>query len=117
MTNYAWLQLTLERISDLLKMPDKHNCYGTPKVDATVALDALDFLSDHMGPEDVIPRITPTSEGGLRFEWNGRSSFCSAELNPGGKVMAVHGQEASEGFHDAGRLIESALIRFSSEAA
>lgn len=115
--NYAWLQPTLERISDLLKIPDKHNCYGTPKVDATVALDALDFLSDHVGPDEVTPRITPTQEGGLRFEWNGRSSFCSAELNPSGKVVAVHGQESSEGFNDAGELIERALMTFGAEAA
>lgn len=114
---YEWLQPTLERISDLLKLPDKHNCYGTPRVDATVALDAMDFLSDHVGPEDETPRITPTAEGGLHFEWNGLTSFCSAELNPSGKVVAVHGQESSEGFDDAGKLVESALIRFGSEAA
>lgn len=73
--NYDWVQPTLERIADLLKMPDKHNCYGTPKVDPAFAWDAIRFLWD---AETALtaPRIIPTQKGGLLFEWSGIKTEC-----------------------------------------
>lgn len=117
MTNCAWLQPTLERLSDLLKMPDKHNCYGTAKVDPVVVLLALDFLLEHVRAEDAAPRIVPTTEGGLHFEWNGRGSFCFADFSSGGKVAAVYGEESCQDSDGAAALIEKALNSFQTEAA
>lgn len=117
MTNYAWLQPTLERISDLLKMPDAHNCYGTAKVIPAVALLAIDFLSQHMAAEDPAPRVVPTLEGGLHFEWSGRVSFCAADFYPEGKIAAVYGQEYCQDPDEVAALVEKALNSFQAEAA
>lgn len=120
---HAWLSPTLERISDLLDMPDRHNSSGTPKVSPLVALDAIRFLTDHVRPEDEAPRIVATAEGGLQFEWNGRTTFCSAIFYPDGKVLAAHGEKsetwaaAVDCGSEAGLVIERALAAFRSEAA
>lgn len=115
--SYAWLQPTLERISDLLKLPDKHNCYGCAKVDPDVVLDVLDFLSDHMGSEDPLPTIIPTQAGGLHLEWKGVLSFCQADFNPGGSFSAFYKDKEVYSLHEVCALVEHALIAFGSEAA
>jgi len=115
--SYTWLQPTLERISDLLKLPDKHNCYGTARVAPQVAMIAVQFLLLHMHAEDAAPRITPTMEGGLHFEWNGLKSFCSADFNPGMKIAAVHGEECCQDPSGVSVLVGRALTGFRAEAA
>lgn len=114
---YAWLQPTLERISDLLKLPDRHNSYGSAKVDPDVALNVLDFLSDHMGHEDPLPTIIPTAAGGLHLEWKGVLTCCQADFNPGGLFSAFYGLKEVHGLDETGILVEHALITFGSETA
>ena len=113
--SYTWLQPTLERISDLLKLPDRHNSYGSAKVDPDVVLNVLDFLSDHMGSEDPLPTIIPTPVGGLHLEWKGISTSCVADFNPGGLYAAFYGLKEVSGIDEAGALLEHALMIFSSE--
>lgn len=115
--DYAWLQPTLERISDLLKLPDLHNCYGCPKVDHDVALNVLDFLSDHMGAEDPTPRIVPTSAGGLHLEWSGILSSCQADFDPDRQLNAVYGAKKASGQDEAGALLAHALMAIGEEQA
>lgn len=82
MTHYAWLQPTLERIADLLKMPHSHNSYGTPKVDVLVVMGAVRFLVEHIPYDAVTPVVAPTKLGGLLFEWSGPVSAYKVEFAP-----------------------------------
>lgn len=81
--NYDWVQPTLERISDLLRMPDRHNSYGTPKVDpgsAWMALKMVEGAGVSMLP---VPTIHPTTDGGLGFTWYGPETECALTISPG----------------------------------
>ena len=69
--NYDWVEATLGRISDILRMPDRHNSYATPKVDPKDAWDAVDILWQTMTSCTPAPVITPTNYAGLQFDWSG----------------------------------------------
>lgn len=83
MKEYDWVQPTLERISDLLKMPDVHNSYGTPKVGPGCAWMALRMMRDACMPMLPVPIIDPTTAGGLGFTWIGLEVECAIRISPG----------------------------------
>lgn len=81
MKEYDWLQPTLERLSDLLKMPDVHNSYGTPKVDPGLAWRGLKLILGVNAILLPVPTILPTMAGGLLFTWHGLEKECSLSIS------------------------------------
>ncbi len=80
--NYDWVQPTIERIANLLAMPDRHNSYGTPKIDPRLAWEAVRFFWPATNPYTPMPRISPTKYGGIEFVWCGRDTDVSVVRNP-----------------------------------
>lgn len=116
MTHYAWLQPTLERIADLLKLPDCHNSYATPKVDVFAALEAVRFLT-RMPVDAVVPRVVPTIVGGLLFEWRGPVSHCKVEFGPGVIVTAAYKGENAVNLAEAIIFADHAMDEIRKELA
>lgn len=83
MKEYDWVQPTLERLSDLLKMPDAHNSYGTPKVDPGCAWAAVRTIAWTGVPMLPVPTVHPTMDGGLGFTWYGPETECTMTISPG----------------------------------
>jgi hypothetical protein len=113
----AWLQPTLERISDLMKLPHLDNEYGTPKVDPQSTRIAIQFLLNHMLPDAPAPRIVPNSRGGLHFEWNGPMTQCQADFGPDCVVSATYEKEQAGNLEEAGVFLDHALMVFKQEQA
>lgn len=82
MKEFDWIGPTLERISDLLKMPDKHNSHGTPEVDPSSAWTAIRMLWEANVKILPMPYISPTSAGGLNLMWYGLETECSLTVSP-----------------------------------
>lgn len=116
MTHYAWLQPTLERIADLLKMPDRHNSYATPNVDLFAALAAVRFIT-RMPVDAVTPTVIPTKAGGLLFEWSGAISACKVEFWPGVIVTATYKGENAVNLAEAIVFADHAMDEIRKELA
>jgi hypothetical protein len=69
MEEYAWLVPTITRLVDLLRYPDRANEFGSRKVTSRAARAALLVLMRGVTDDAPAPRLVPTIEGGLRFEW------------------------------------------------
>lgn len=74
MKEFDWLQPTLERLSDLLKMPDYHNSHGTPKAGPSSTIMALRVMIKF--PYLPVPVIVPAVDEGFEFSWQGTSTEC-----------------------------------------
>lgn len=81
MKEYDWLEPTLDRVAALLRMPDKHNSYGTPKVEPASAWFALSAVFGSNLRTLPTPEILPV-DGGLKFTWQGTSMECSLSVTP-----------------------------------
>lgn len=89
--DYAWIEPTLGRISDLLQMPAIHNSYATPKVSPECAWSAVQLIWGRMGPLAPAPCVTPTGKGGLCLEWHGIQTECRLTADPDGiKIVSGH---------------------------
>lgn len=109
MADHDWLGPTLERISGLVAMPDRHNSYGCAKVSGRTAHAAVEVLMRHMRPWTPAPTVMPKADGGLVLEWHEKEADLvvefpgsPADLKPGGDIGA-------EEWH---RSIDEALSKF-----
>jgi hypothetical protein len=80
--NYDWVQPTLERVADILKMPDRNNTFGTPKVDPKLAWEAVNFFWPAVSPYTPAPRVQPNKRGGIEFIWSSREVEVLVAVNP-----------------------------------
>lgn len=71
MEEHAWLVPTVTRLVDLLRYPDLANEFGSRKVTGRAARAALLVLMRGVTEDVPEPRLEPTPDGGLRFEWLG----------------------------------------------
>lgn len=74
MKEFEWLEPTLDRVAALLRMPDRNNSYGTPKVHPAFAVMALRVMSRLWNL--TVPTIIPNAKGGLDFTWHGIKTKC-----------------------------------------
>ena len=92
---YSWLQPTLERMSDLLKMPDLHNAYGCAKVSPETAFVAINFFVTNALPEDQAPILTPTPQGEIHAEFQRLRETVTMVFRPEGVVILSAKAKAS----------------------
>lgn len=71
MEEHAWLVPTVTRMVDLLRYPDLANEFGSKKVTVRAARTSLLVLMRGVTGDAPEPRLEPTMDGGLRFEWLG----------------------------------------------
>lgn len=90
MKEYDWVQSTLERISDLLRMPGVHNSYGMPKTDPGCAWMALRMMVESGVLSLPVPVVNPTMAGGVAFTWHGLETECAMTINPGSAAGAFN---------------------------
>lgn len=69
MEEHAWLVPTVTRLVDLLRYPDRANEFGSRKITVRAARAALLVLMKGVIEDAPPPRLEPTADGGLRFEW------------------------------------------------
>lgn len=87
--DYQWIEPTLGRISDLLRMPAVHNSYAMPAVSPMCAWAAIKLIWGGAAPWYPIPRVLPTEKGGLRFEWHGTETSLEMIINPDGMSAKI----------------------------
>lgn len=84
----------IERILDLVRMPDQNNSHHSPKLDPAAALNAIRLFEDL--PDDYpMPVIMPDGVG-LRIEWTTTPVMVSVTPMPGG-VHAISGGRHENG--------------------
>lgn len=123
MEMHAWFVPTLERLISVMSYPDKANEFASAKVTPAAARQALQLLLNHMRMDTPAPRIEPTTDGGLRFEWHEYWIDCSLVVSPDGNPWVdlsinrdapIDGyrspiDESGAGYDPATRLLEQSL--------
>ena len=89
MEEHAWLVPTVTRMVDLLRYPDLANEFGSRKVTDRSARAALLVLMRGMPGNAPEPRLEPTPDGGLRFEWLGYWVDVVLVVGPDGAVKTT----------------------------
>lgn len=84
MEEQAWIGPTMERLAGLMTYPDKANEFNCKKVTADAERVAKGLLLKYMRPMSPVPRIVPSPEGGLRFEWHEYWVDLSLDVHPNG---------------------------------
>jgi hypothetical protein len=59
---------------------------GWPPMTHTAVISSLQALRRVMGLDSIRPSVTPTSEGGLQFEWHDAGWDVELEVDPNGNV-------------------------------
>lgn len=81
-----WLSPTIERLNQLLALPENWDLDGAPRVDPRAAIAALELLGAAARPDTPVPSIVPTDEGGVQLEWHMREIDLEVEVTPTGRV-------------------------------
>jgi hypothetical protein len=116
MKEYDWVQPTLERISDLLRMPDVHNSYGAPKVDPSLAVMVLRVMLKF--PRLPVPQVLCTREGGFDFLWRGVATECFLVTHLEGSTVSMTNTSGSKNYRmDPEKALEAELAQISRELA
>jgi len=65
-----WLPLIIERLNELVALPQGWGGPATEPPTPSVALACLEALNRFMPRAVAVPAILPTPEGGIQFEWH-----------------------------------------------
>lgn len=106
---------TFERIHDLEVMPEIHNSYGTPAVDAKASLAAVEFLQMYLDCLAPQPRVMPNVNGGLVCEWNGVKSHLTLYFHPSGLVTGASGEQVSNNLQESFVIFDKAIFEIEKE--
>lgn len=82
----TWLSDAVARITYLQSLGDGWDGYGSSGVNPRLAKAVGSFLSKPLWASTPIPRIVPTSDGGLAVEWRGSGATLELEFDPRGNV-------------------------------
>ena len=76
-------ETALNRVGELLRLPDDWDGYGSAPISQTTA-DAALRLRACVAVE---PQMVPTSGGGIQLEWHNRGFDVELELDVNGKLV------------------------------
>jgi hypothetical protein len=89
----AWLRPTLDRLGELLQLPEGWNSYRARRVEPGSAAVALNLLGETMLPTTPAPSIVPTPSGGIQLEWHIHGIDLEVGITPSGGVTAAYEDE------------------------
>ena len=96
-----WVAQAVGELNELLALPSGWDTYGAPPVSYDAADLGLRVLTSVIRPQSRMPRIGPTAEGGVSFEWYKNGVELLMEVTPSRQVTAFfrdrHTKEAWEG--------------------
>ena len=89
---------SLRTISELARLPDNWDSYGSPKVQPAAVQRAIEVLAAAQAESVPAPRIVPVAGGGLQIEWDAGPRELEIEVLPGGgiEVLMVEGETMNE---------------------
>jgi len=70
----AWQANAVEKVCQLLELPEYWDSYQSPKIDPQLGMFVLQVLNNFMSAEISTPEIYPSSVGGIQLEWHIDSS-------------------------------------------
>lgn len=85
-----WLRPILDRLADILQLPENWNSYGARRVALDAVADALDVLGETMLETTPAPSIVATSRGGVQLEWHMRGIDLEVGVTPNGRLTAAY---------------------------
>lgn len=86
----GWVMPTIERMAELLALPEDWNSYGARPVDPRAAAEALRLLAKTMRSDAPAPLVIPTSAGGIQLEWHARGIDLEVEASSPGRVSVFY---------------------------
>lgn len=111
----TWVQPVLDRLTELVALPQDWDSYGALPVARQSVEMALSVLSAVMSEGAELPWIVPLPSGGLQLEWHRADSDIEIALDPAESVICIDDEEIPGGI---GRWPEAlARIRLSLAAA
>lgn len=70
-TRSTWFRPVLDRLREVVALPDGWDTYRSERVAIEAAEDMIGFLTRDLGAADVAPPwIVPLADGGLQIEWH-----------------------------------------------
>ncbi len=108
-----WLIPTVERLASLLDLEPNWDSYGAPRIDPATADAALRIALEAMRDDSPIPSVTPTTKGGIQFEWHTNGMDLEIEIISPKRVLFYFENndtgdvEESEFTHDWTRLAQA----------
>jgi hypothetical protein len=85
----TWLNTAASSLAAFVELPRNWNSYGARKISFATVRDALQLLARLWDLGLPAPRIVPTAQGGVQFEWDVAGVELELELEPGGGMLAV----------------------------
>jgi len=76
----------LRTISNLMRLSDNWNSYGSPQIQPAAVQRAVEVLIAAEADAPPSPRIVPVSGGGLQIEWAAGARELEVELLPDGSI-------------------------------
>ncbi len=88
----------LRTISNLMRLPDNWDSYGSPRIKQVAVQGAVEVLIAADGEDPPPPRIVPISGGGLQIEWGAGVRELEIEMLPDGSIefLKVEGSQMTE---------------------
>lgn len=90
----------IDRVAKCKALADDWDGEGSPPPDASAIVRAMQFLAAF--EDDWMPWVAPTTDGGVRVEWDGRNAFLMINFEPADHAtvaVRLPGQE-SRVMHD-----------------
>jgi len=84
-----WLEAARTRLQTFTHLPQNWDSYGSQPLSWATARHAAQLLSQLGGFGLPAPRLVPTAQGGVQFEWDVGGIQLELELEPGGGMLAV----------------------------
>lgn len=81
-TIVEWITPIFEDLCRLLSLPPNWDSYGAPQIEKQSIVMALEILV--LRPYVTSPSVTPTSHGGIHFEWRTEGIELEIEIGPWG---------------------------------
>jgi hypothetical protein len=92
-----WLSPTVERLTQLLDLPENWDSYGGRPIDPAEVAWALDLLARVMSPGSPPPTVIPTSRGSIELEWHQNGIDLEAHAtSKGGTYVYFEDQQSGE---------------------
>jgi hypothetical protein len=95
-----WQATVVRSITDLLRLPENWNSYGSQSVRYDTAMFAIVILENIMASGTPIPSVVPTALGGIQFEWHENDiDFEIDVIEPYHCEYAYHDEQNPAGSH------------------
>lgn len=90
----AWIDASIEKIFELLELPDNWDSYGATKISSDAAAAMIQLLTEVMNSRSPSPTLVPSPEGHLQAEWHMNGIDLEAEVVAANSVLVFYRDSA-----------------------